>query len=158
MRHAMASRRRNRQGGGGGGGGGHHRPQQNKATVFDSNGPDVRIRGTAYQIVEKYQTLAKDAMSSGDRVLAENYLQHAEHYQRLIGTWADEAPRYQNNADVAGPVESPESQSEVVMTRPVRTPVSDDDLALPASIFGGGAPRSGADEPARPEPRTVAAG
>ncbi len=78
------------------------RPQHNKASVFDSNGPDVRIRGTAFQIVEKYMTLAKDASASGDRVLAENYLQHAEHYQRLIGSWADEQPApqqrtYHNN-------------------------------------------------------------
>lgn len=52
--------------------------------TFDSNGPDVRIRGTAFQIYEKYQALARDAQSSGDRVAAENYLQHAEHYYRII--------------------------------------------------------------------------
>jgi hypothetical protein len=52
--------------------------------ALDSNGPDVRIRGTANQIYEKYLALARDAASSGDRVKAENYLQHAEHYFRLI--------------------------------------------------------------------------
>jgi len=52
--------------------------------AFDSNGPDVRIRGTANQIFDKYQNLARDAASAGDRVKAENYLQHAEHYFRLI--------------------------------------------------------------------------
>jgi hypothetical protein len=51
---------------------------------YESNGPDVKIRGTAQQIAEKYATLARDAMSSGDRVMAENYLQHAEHYNRII--------------------------------------------------------------------------
>ncbi|WP_309085589.1 DUF4167 domain-containing protein [Chelativorans sp.] len=51
---------------------------------YESNGPDVKIRGTAQQIAEKYTTLARDAQSSGDRVMAENYLQHAEHYNRLI--------------------------------------------------------------------------
>jgi hypothetical protein len=58
--------------------------------TFDSNGPDVRIRGNAYQINEKYVTLARDANSAGDRVLAESYLQHAEHYQRLINEMTEE--------------------------------------------------------------------
>ncbi|MGE0407664.1 MAG: DUF4167 domain-containing protein [Amphiplicatus sp.] len=52
--------------------------------ALDSNGPDVRIRGTANQIYDKYLALARDASSSGDRVKAENYLQHAEHYFRVI--------------------------------------------------------------------------
>jgi hypothetical protein len=51
---------------------------------YESNGPDVKIRGTAQQVAEKYTTLARDAQSSGDRVMAENYLQHAEHYNRII--------------------------------------------------------------------------
>ena len=53
---------------------------------YESNGPDVKIRGTAQQVAEKYTTLARDAQSSGDRVMAENYLQHAEHYNRIIAT------------------------------------------------------------------------
>ena len=52
--------------------------------TFDSNGPDVRVRGNAWQVYEKYQSLARDATGSGDRVMAENYLQHAEHYYRII--------------------------------------------------------------------------
>jgi len=51
---------------------------------MESNGPDVRIRGTASHIAEKYQQLARDAQSSGDSVAAESYWQHAEHYNRLI--------------------------------------------------------------------------
>lgn len=51
---------------------------------YESNGPDVKIRGTAQQVAEKYTTLARDAHSAGDRVMAENYLQHAEHYNRVI--------------------------------------------------------------------------
>ena len=47
---------------------------------YESNGPDVKIRGTALHIAEKYVQLARDAQASGDRVAAENYLQHAEHY------------------------------------------------------------------------------
>jgi hypothetical protein len=54
--------------------------------VFESNGPDIKIRGTASHIAEKYLQLARDARSSGDPVAAENYYQHAEHYFRLIAT------------------------------------------------------------------------
>ncbi len=54
------------------------------ARSYESNGPDVKIRGTAQQVADKYATLARDAQSSGDRVMAENYLQHAEHYNRII--------------------------------------------------------------------------
>jgi len=64
---------------------GNNRKGPNPLTrSYESNGPDVKIRGTAQQIAEKYATLARDAQSSGDRVMAENYLQHAEHYNRLI--------------------------------------------------------------------------
>ena len=52
--------------------------------TFDSNCIDLRVRGNAWQVFEKYQALARDAQSSGDRVTAENYLQHAEHYYRII--------------------------------------------------------------------------
>lgn len=51
---------------------------------YESNGPDVKIRGNAQHIAEKYMTLARDAQATGDRVIAENYLQHAEHYNRII--------------------------------------------------------------------------
>src|SRR5690554_6374980 len=53
---------------------------------YESNGPDVKIRGSAQQIAEKYATLARDAQASGDRVIAESYLQHAEHYSRIIAS------------------------------------------------------------------------
>src|ERR1043166_7844536 len=52
--------------------------------VYESNGPDVKIRGTANHVAEKYLQLARDAQSSGDPISAENYYQHAEHYYRLI--------------------------------------------------------------------------
>jgi hypothetical protein len=52
--------------------------------VFDSNGPDMRLRGTAQQLFEKYLQLGRDATGSGDRVMAESYFQHAEHYFRII--------------------------------------------------------------------------
>lgn len=93
MRQGPNSRRSRGRGGNnnpGGGGGGNNNNQNRRQNgpmrhqTFDSNGPDVRIRGTAFQIYEKYQALARDAQSSGDRVAAENYQQHAEHYYRII--------------------------------------------------------------------------
>ncbi len=52
--------------------------------TYESNGPDVKIRGTAMHVAEKYQQLARDAQASGDRVMSENYNQHAEHYLRIV--------------------------------------------------------------------------
>jgi hypothetical protein len=52
--------------------------------MYESSGPDVKIRGTASHVAEKYLQLARDAQSSGDPIAAENYYQHAEHYFRLI--------------------------------------------------------------------------
>jgi hypothetical protein len=74
----------------------HHRKNQNPLTrVYESNGPDVKIRGTASHVAEKYVQLARDATTSGDPVTAENYHQHAEHYLRLIAA-AQEQFRQQN--------------------------------------------------------------
>ena len=64
-------------------------PSRNQ--TFDSNGPSVRIRGNASQVHEKYLAMARDASSSGDRVSAENYLQHAEHYHRILAVQREEA-------------------------------------------------------------------
>lgn len=76
-------RGRNRGGGSGGNQGG--KPQHNANRAFDSNGPEgIKVRGAAQGVFEKYQQLSRDAASGGDRVLAENYLQHAEHYFRTL--------------------------------------------------------------------------
>jgi hypothetical protein len=81
-------RGRNRNGGGGGG-----RPQHNTNRAFDSNGPDgVKVRGAAQHVYEKYQQLARDAHTAGDRVVAENYLQHAEHYFRVMRAMQPQRP------------------------------------------------------------------
>lgn len=61
-----------------------HSHHQNHNRAFDSTGPDVKIRGTAAHVYEKYLQLARDAGSAGDRVMQENYLQHAEHYYRIL--------------------------------------------------------------------------
>jgi hypothetical protein len=77
--------RGNNNNNGGGGNNNFNRKGGNPLSrTYDSSGPDVKIRGTAQHIAEKYAALARDAQSSGDRVMAENYLQHAEHYNRII--------------------------------------------------------------------------
>jgi hypothetical protein len=108
--------RNHRHGGGGGSGGGGggsyrhggHQPM-NRNHVFDSNGPDLRLRGTAQQLFEKYLQLGRDATGGGDRVTAEGYFQHAEHYFRILNAMsqAQSGPqhhqprRYQSVPDTA---------------------------------------------------------
>ncbi|GAB6054248.1 hypothetical protein JCM17960_30680 [Magnetospira thiophila] len=70
---------------------GKRHPGGNKNQSFDSNGPEVRVRGTAHQVLEKYLSLARDASSAGDRITAEGYYQHAEHYYRIISAQAENA-------------------------------------------------------------------
>ncbi|PZO87956.1 MAG: DUF4167 domain-containing protein [Micavibrio aeruginosavorus] len=128
MRHGASGRRSRNRGHGQGGQGGHNgqrRPTHNRNQIFDSNGPDVRIRGTAHQVCEKYLALAKDASSIGDSILAESYLQHAEHYQRIINTWADEFQHAPRPANAYVSADGGESATD------------GDDLSLPSSILGG---------------------
>jgi hypothetical protein len=78
--------------------------------VFDSSGPEGKVRGTPQQIIEKYQMLARDAQLSNDRVAAENFLQHAEHYTRMLAEAMKELAaeqearqqQYQQNGQNAG--------------------------------------------------------
>ena len=111
MRHSSSPRRRNRNG---------RKNNQQKMQVFDSNGPDVRIRGTAYQIHEKYLALAKDSLAAGDEVMSQSYLQHAEHYQRIINSWDGDTTV---SSDASPSVQSQSQASD-----------SDDDLGLPATL------------------------
>ncbi|RUW77427.1 DUF4167 domain-containing protein, partial [Mesorhizobium sp. M4B.F.Ca.ET.049.02.1.2] len=103
MRPQQQNRRmRGRNNNGGGGGNNNNRKGPNPLTRnYESNGPDVKIRGSAQQIAEKYAALARDAQSSGDRVMAENYLQHAEHYNRIIAAAQAQMPiqNVQQNRD-----------------------------------------------------------
>jgi hypothetical protein len=91
--------RGHRNGGGGGGGGLRHNHSGgiplNRNHVFDSNGPDLRVRGTAQQLFEKYLQLGRDATSGGDRVMAESYFQHAEHYFRILNAMTQAAQQAQ---------------------------------------------------------------
>ncbi len=78
----------------------------NRNHVFDSSGPDLRLRGTAQQLFEKYLQLGRDATGGGDRVMAEAYFQHAEHYFRILGAM--------NQAQVAqgGQHQPPQGQNQ----------------------------------------------
>jgi len=81
--------------GGGGGGGGNNGGGFNPNRTYDSSGPEVKIRGSASHVYEKYLQLARDANSGGDRIMAENYLQHAEHYYRIMAAAAAQQAQYQ---------------------------------------------------------------
>src|ERR1700756_574623 len=73
------------RGRGNGGNPHYNRPRMPQRTqTFDSNGPNVKIRGNAYQVFERYVALAREAATSGDRIAAENLYQHAEHYFRIM--------------------------------------------------------------------------
>jgi hypothetical protein len=87
MRPSNKQRSRNKPGNNGGQHNQQRRPNMGNIInrVFESAGPDGKVRGTPQQIIDKYQLLARDAQLSGDRVAAESYLQHAEHYSRLLG-------------------------------------------------------------------------
>lgn len=130
MRHNNNQQNRRFRGrnNGGNGGGGHnhgghshggHNNHNNQRRVnprvqtFDSNGPDVRIRGNAIQINEKYMALARDAAAAGDRVLAESYYQHAEHYQRMLNEAAEEQARYQAQYQQSQPQPAVEAEGFV---------------------------------------------
>ncbi len=96
-----------RSGPGGGGGGAPIRHQGgniplNRNHVFDSSGPDMRVRGTAQQLFEKYLQMGRDATSSGDRVMAEGYFQHAEHYFRIINAMNQAVQQTQPNGQGNG--------------------------------------------------------
>lgn len=62
---------------------------------YESNGPDVKVRGNAAHIAERYSQLARDAQSMGDSVMAENYFQHAEHYFRILSAAQASMPQPQ---------------------------------------------------------------
>lgn len=123
MRHGTSSRRQRSRNNG------NRNSSQQRTQVYDSNGPDVRIRGTAHQVAEKYLALAKDSTSVGNLVIAENYYQHAEHYIRIIN---------ENN----GKFDSPKPLEKGAVRedsgnriKSVKKPnAAQDDLSLPSSI------------------------
>ena len=131
----------------GGGGGGGPRPPHRSQT-FDSNGPSVKIRGNAYQVFERYLALAREAQSSGDRIAAENFYQHAEHYFRMMNANGEAFQRQQQQQQMQpegepmdGEGEQPEEAHFVQIQpappppAPPPPPVADED-ELPPFITG----------------------
>src|SRR5258708_6625060 len=114
------NRQRSRGGRNGGGGGNHnqHKPQHNhnpnrppnRNQIFDSSGPDVRVRGNAHQVFDKYQALAREAAAVGDRIQAEAYFQYADHYYRVIQTQGGFINRGQGWNDGGEDSQNPEQQ------------------------------------------------
>jgi hypothetical protein len=115
----------------------HNRPRPpHRVQTFDSNGPNVKIRGNAYQVFERYLALAREAAASGDRVVAENLYQHAEHYYRVMNANGDAhqhgAPRPMTPADI-----------ELGESEPVHTDGGDEPVQPSLPII------SGEDQPSR---------
>ena|SRR5712691_6113699 len=137
MRPGQNKRSRGRNGGGGGGGGPHYnRPRLPQRTqTFDSNGPSVKIRGNAYQVFERYVAMAREAQASGDRVAAENFYQHAEHYFRIMNALGEGQgqgpPRPTTPADlemgVGGSEPREGEEAQVQSTVPPSAPFPDDE-------------------------------
>jgi len=142
MRPGQQNKRGRGRSGSNNGGGGSRKGQNPLSRSYDSSGPDVKIRGTAQHVAEKYMNLARDAQSSGDRVMAENYLQHAEHYNRIILTaQAQMQERFQrddqasqardsqdqddDDRDTDGDVQEQRSDRSEQKSRPERQPRQD---------------------------------
>ena len=112
MRQPQNAKRGRGRGRRGNGGGGNHVPNRN--TSYESNGPDVKLRGNAQQLHEKYIALAHDASSSGERIAAEAYSQFADHYFRLhqAAVGAAETKRQQEQAAQAANGVAPDTKPD----------------------------------------------
>jgi hypothetical protein len=127
-RSRRGGRRPQHNNGGGGGGGGHNNGGGgfNPNRTFDSSGPEIKIRGAASHVYEKYLQLARDANSGGDRVMAENYLQHAEHYYRIMTAQQAQLAQYQAQQAAQNPNRQPgqggEGQPQVQQPQPGSAP------------------------------------
>lgn len=98
-------------------GGGHNFHNQPNRTM-ESNGPDAKVRGPAAHIYERYLQLARDAASSGDRVLSENYLQHADHYFRVLRQMQPSVPVQPVTDRFAGEAEEEGAEEEARAAEP----------------------------------------
>ena len=113
----------------------HNRPRlPYRIQTFDSNGPNVKIRGNAYQVFERYVALAREAAASGDRIGAENLYQHAEHYFRVMnanGEGNSHTPRPTTPADIEIGEPDPETrEADEALVQPV-VPISSADEQPP---------------------------
>lgn len=129
-------------------GGGNRKGPNPLTRSYESNGPDVKIRGNAHHVAEKYLQLARDAQSSGDPVAAESYLQHAEHYFRLIASaQAAQAgfSRQPDAVDTEGEGEDDDGLPDRFASPQVATPYV---AQAPTQPYGGDRQGFGNDRPA----------
>lgn len=146
--------RTNRKQHGGGGGGG-----QSRTHTFDSNGPDGRVRGNARQVYEKYLTLGRDATSAGDRIAAEAYFQHAEHYFRILNDSTDPQPAGRRQEErpaqtqQGNGTEAAEGESAAVSGNLA----ADDSAKADDGASGGNEPAADVSQPGAEQPRVDAA-
>jgi hypothetical protein len=96
--------------------------------TFESSSPDAKVRGTAQQVLDKYLALARDSVTAGDRIAAEGYFQHAEHYYRILHV--DSAPRQGDQAPKPDQPQTPSGEA------------SEPEAARPAGSNGGQEPQS----------------
>jgi Domain of unknown function (DUF4167) len=143
MRPGQKNRMRGRNSGSGGSGnaGGGRRGPNPLTRSFESNGPDVKVRGTPQHIAEKYIQLARDAHSAGDTVMAEAYLQYAEHYYRIISAWHAQQQAAYNLANGIAPT----AADNEIEDDDDFEPVGADRFVFrtPQSFQPGGAPANG---------------
>ncbi len=130
---------RNNQRRGGGQGGGR------QSHTLDSTGPGMKIRGNPHQIFEKYQSLARDANTAGDRVMEENYAQHAEHYYRLAYSETTQQQQQQQQQQETPRRDQPQQQQEAVVS-PAENAEAEN-VAAEKQATGDAAPRDMAKEP-----------
>lgn len=133
-----------------------------RAHTYDSHGPDVRIRGNAPQIYDKYVTLARDASASGDRIAAEGYYQFAEHYFRIMNDSTDprrpaqQPPRGDQQQPLSEPAPPPTEQEQPQVEWPQQL---DGAVGKPAgkiaepSDSAGAEPVAAEDEKPRRQPK-----
>src|SRR6185437_110180 len=130
MRPGQNKRNRGRNNNGNHPNNNNNRPRMpHRIQTFDSNGPSVKIRGNAYQVFERYIALASEAGSAGDRIAAENFYQHAEHYFRIMNAdghgQGNAAPRPMTPADTE--MTGPEPEAEAAPP-PAPTPPSEPEV------------------------------
>jgi len=117
MRGPGNKRSRNRNNGGGHQNNGNRPRLPNRMQTFDSSGPNIKIRGNAYQVFERYIALAREAASAGDRIAAENYYQHAEHYFRIMNADGqnpmNQRPMTPADTEMTGMMEGDGQQSQI---------------------------------------------
>ena len=141
----------------------HHGGRNN----FESNGPEVKVRGTAQQVLDKYLALARDAHSAGDRINTENYFQHAEHYYRVLN--ADQANAQeqnqnnnQNNQKNDGPSRRERAANaqaeEVAIKEKSQQKTADPAVGEAVSADSAAGADTGADQQADDQPQLAIAG